>query len=66
VINDKITLEATNRGFRVVKQTDYFDEERMTKGPQMQTYEQVKAGCGYFYDKRIVLEDGITTIPLDI
>lgn len=66
VIQEKITLRATNRGFRVVKQTDFFDGQAMSKAPQMQTYEQQKNGCGFFYDKRIVLEDGISTIPLNI
>ncbi|POM73681.1 Chromodomain containing hypothetical protein [Phytophthora palmivora] len=27
----------------------------------MQTYELTKVGCSFFYDKRIVLEDGIST-----
>jgi hypothetical protein len=66
VINEKVTLQATNRGFRVVKQTTLFDDQRMTIEPQVQTYEQQKNGCGFYYDKRIVLEDGITTIPLKI
>ena len=32
----------------------------------MKTYEQSKKGLSYVYHKRIVLEDGITTIPLNI
>ncbi|GMF66366.1 unnamed protein product [Phytophthora lilii] len=57
VINEKITLQATNRGFRVVRQTDFFDNQRITNTPQMQTYEQQKNGCGFFYDKRILYNE---------
>ena len=32
----------------------------------MKTYEQEKKGLSYVYHKRIVLPDGITTIPLNI
>ena len=42
-----------NKGFR------YF-------GGCMKSYEQVKKGLSYAYDKRIVCEDGITTKPLNI
>ena len=35
-------------------------------GTRKLTYTQTKQGLNYFYCKRIVLEDGITTIPLDI
>ena len=33
---------------------------------QMTTYQQTRAGFTYFYYKRKVLDDGISTIPLDI
>ena len=42
-----------NTGFRYINGT-------------MKTYEQSKKGLSYVYHKRIVLEDGITTIPLNI
>ena len=42
-----------NRGFRVVKN-------------KVLTYSQFRLGFSYFYPKRQVLSDGITTIPLDI
>ena len=42
-----------NKGFRVVNNSMY-------------TYEQVRDGFSYFYPKRKVLEDGVTTMPLDI
>lgn len=32
----------------------------------MHTYRQVKRGLTYFYGKRKVLDDGVTTVPLDI
>ena len=41
------------QGFRVVNNSMY-------------TYEQVRDGFSYFYSKRKVLDDGVTTIPLDI
>ena len=42
-----------NRGFRVVKN-------------KVLTYSQFRLGFSYFYPKRQVLSDGISTIPLDI
>jgi hypothetical protein len=33
---------------------------------EMVTYIQHKKGLSYYYDKRIVLDDGISTVPLDI
>ena len=32
----------------------------------MKSYEQEKKGLSYFYHKRIVQKDGMTTIPLNI
>ena len=43
----------TNKGFRVIDNS-------------MITYIQQKKGLSYVYDKRRVLEDGVTTVPLDI
>jgi hypothetical protein len=42
-----------NKGFRVVNN-------------EMVTYIQQKRGLSYYYDKRRVLEDGVSTVPLDI
>ena len=42
-----------NKGFRVVDNTMY-------------TYQQIRDGFAYFYPKRKVLEDGVTTMPLDM
>lgn len=55
VIQRRITLQATNKGFRVDARTQ-----------TMITYEQVKSGIGYYYDKRQVLADGISTVPLPL
>jgi len=55
VIRDHVCLQATNRGFRISKET---------KG--ILTYRQTKTGLNYYYDKRQVLADGISTIPLNI
>ena len=42
-----------NKSFRVVDNTIY-------------NYQQIRNGFAYFYPKRKVLEDGVTTMPLDI
>jgi hypothetical protein len=44
---------AVNQGFRYVNGS-------------MNTYEQQKKGLSYIYNKRILLDDGISTIPLNI
>ncbi|POM58373.1 Hypothetical protein PHPALM_36980 [Phytophthora palmivora] len=66
VIKERVSLEATNRGFRIVKAIDFLDDLRISAQPKMQTYELTNVGCSFFYDKRIVLEDRISTIPLEI
>jgi hypothetical protein len=43
----------TNKGFRVIDN-------------YMITYTQEKKGLSYVYDKRIVLSDGVSTLPLPI
>jgi hypothetical protein len=43
----------TNKGFRVINN-------------EMVTYIQHKKGLSYYYDKRVVLADGVSTVPLDI
>ncbi|KAG2984300.1 hypothetical protein PC120_g24264 [Phytophthora cactorum] len=55
VVQDRITLQGTNKRFRLSKETK-----------SIITYSQTKTALSYFYDKRRVLEDGITTVPLDI
>ncbi|KAG3068411.1 hypothetical protein PI125_g23420 [Phytophthora idaei] len=55
VVRDRITLQGTNKGFRLSK------ESKSTI-----TYTQTKSALSYFYDKRQVLSDGISTIPLNI
>ena len=43
----------TNKGFRVINNF-------------MVTYIQQKRGLSYYYDKRVVLSDGVSTVPLEI
>ena len=53
VMEDKTSLESTNRGFRTVNNA-------------VRTYELRKKGLSYFYPKRVVHSDGIHTSPLDL
>ncbi|GMF40226.1 unnamed protein product [Phytophthora lilii] len=55
VVRDRITLQGTNKGFRLLKETK-----------SIITYTQTKTALNYYYDKRQVLDDGITTEALDI
>ena len=43
----------TNKSFRVKDNSEY-------------TYEQVRSGLSYFYPKRLVLDDAVSTKPLKI
>ncbi|KAL8023658.1 hypothetical protein Plhal710r2_c006g0029541 [Plasmopara halstedii] len=52
VVRNRITLNATNKGFRVDKYSK-----------SIITYQQTKIGLNFYYDKRKVLEDGISTEP---
>ena len=53
VLADQDNVTSTNRGFR-------------TKVLSVATYEQTKKGLSYFYPKRIVEDDGIHTVPLNL
>ena len=53
VLTEQENVTSTNRGFR-------------TKDHSIATYEQTKKGLSYFYPKRIVEQDGIHTLPLNI
>ena len=53
VLLTKQSSSGLNKGFRVVNNSMY-------------TYEQVRDGFSYFYPKRKVLEDKVTTMPLYI
>ena len=53
VILNKRNGKGVNKGFRILEN-------------QMCTYVQEKDALSYFYPKRKVLNDGVTTIPLDI
>ena len=47
------SVSGVNRGFRAID-------------GRVLTYEQVRTGLSYSYPKRIVLEDGVSTLPLAI
>ena len=49
----KQSSSGINKGFRVVENSMY-------------TYQQARDGFSYFYPKRKVLDDGVSTLPLDI
>ena len=53
VLNSKKSSSGTNRGFRAKNNTVY-------------TYEQVRTGFSYFYCKRLILPDGVSTTSLDL
>ena len=54
MIKDPLTRHTvTNAGF-------------IRDGTDIKTYTQTKVGLGYFYAKRKVLADGVTTTHLDI
>ena len=53
VLQTQRPSSVVNRGFRVVNNTVY-------------TYNQVRDGFSYLYPKRKVLDDGVSTEPLDI
>lgn len=53
VLRDEKACSGENKGFKL-------------KNGIMYTYEESRSGLSYFYCKRTVLEDGVTTEPLDI
>jgi len=53
VLSTGVSQSSTNIGFRLIN-------------GHMKTYKQVRCGFTYEYWKRVVLEDGVTTAPLDI
>ena len=55
VIEQKTCIEATNKGFRLCRQTQ-----------TMISYEQTKKGLNNMYNKRQLLADGISTRPLNL
>ncbi|KAG3105520.1 hypothetical protein PI125_g13421 [Phytophthora idaei] len=55
VVHDRITLQGTNKGFRISKESK-----------SIIIYSQTKTALSYYFDKRRVLPDGIATAPLDI
>ncbi|RAW21781.1 hypothetical protein PC110_g21777, partial [Phytophthora cactorum] len=55
VVRNRITLRGTNKGFRLSKETK-----------AIITYTQTKTALNYYYDKRQVMSDGISTTPLNV
>ena len=53
VLKTRQSVSGTNRGFRAID-------------GKVLTYEQIRTGLSFFYPKRIVLEDGVSTRPLTI
>ena len=53
VLQNQISISGSNKGFRSKNNTIF-------------TYEQSRAGLTYFYCKREVLSDGVSTKPLDL
>ena len=53
VLQTRQSQSGENRGFWVVEH-------------KVLTYAQHRTGFSYFYSKRQVLEDGVSTVPLDI
>ncbi len=53
VLFNDVRDKCVNKGFRVINN-------------EMITYIQHKKGLSYYYDKRQVLPDGVSTIPLNI
>lgn len=53
VLNRQNKVSGVNRGF-------------LFKKGNMYSYEQVRTGLTYFYGKRMVCEDGVSTLPLDL
>ncbi|GMF15559.1 unnamed protein product [Phytophthora lilii] len=51
VVRDRITLQGTNKGFRLSKESK-----------SIITYSQTKTAISYFYDKRQVLSDGLAQL----
>ena len=58
VMTNGETIPAINVGFRLIK-----NESQI---PEMLTYECTKTGLSTYYDKRRVLNDGITTAPITL
>jgi hypothetical protein len=60
VINNEVNkIIVKNNGFRILK-------NKISNKLNIYHYEQDKVGLSQKYDKRIVLNDGITTVPLNI
>lgn len=72
--NDKFNCEGANKRLNAVNKEKYLDvllTKRSSSGFRAlnnatYTYHQVRDGFSFFYPKRKVLDDGVSTVPLDI
>ena len=53
VLEDAVNATSTKKGLRAMKHS-------------IVAYQQTKKGLSYFYPKRIVVEDGIHTLPMKL
>ena len=67
VLRDVVKMNATNKGLRIFsnQQINRVDEEK-NQNKKIFMYSQEKVGLTAKYDKRRCLEDGVSTVPLDI
>ena len=67
VLRDVVKMNATNKGLRIFsnQQINRVDEET-NQNKKIFMYSQEKVGLTAKYDKRRCLEDGVSTVPLDI
>ena len=73
----KISCKGVQQGRNALTKKDFLDVLKkhifyavntgiISDGPAMKTYIQLKKGMTYFYPKRKVLADGVSTTHLDI
>ena len=67
VLAEELQVDVLNRGLRVFHLNQIDKVSSDTKlGSAIYMYEQVKRGLTGKYSKRVVLEDGVSTVPLSI
>jgi hypothetical protein len=64
--NTDLTRDAYKSVLDTMKPKTFKNKGIIRKDLTMYNYELSKTGLSYFYGKRIVLENGKSTIPLDI
>ena len=67
VVLKKEMFMAKAKGMRIFNDKQIYKEESdVNQNRKIYHYESVKIGLTEKYDKRIVLEDGLSTVPLNI